>query len=240
MKTLKSVALMLTCGLFTTFTVSSCLDSGDNNYGGFSISLSDSINAIQSAQGTYTGKMYYYDPEKKDDISYKGDSIDVNWSIAGTTMTRGELTMEKFPVNALAVYVTNNHSMDKSKEILSAAQAQQLTTSVIPYGKADSNIATLYLYTIAPKSTKLTFHTVYDNNTHEVVIYFAEAIGVSSNYYYYPVAQWLDNKLQESIAPQMQGNILIDKVTVDGAEHKIATVFGIKGNKGSSDIGGDK
>jgi len=221
MKNQKLTFTTLLCALFISLTVSSCLDSDNDDRGGFTISRTDSIAAMQSVQGSYTGKLYYYDPAKASDNTYKGDSVDINWSVRNTLQTQGELTITNLPVNILAVFLTKSHSLDMSKEILGAATTQTFNTYVKPYGKVSSSIATLYMYTIVPKNLEMTFDVNYENTRHSVKVMFANAITTSDNYYYYPVAQKVNSTFQ--------GNVLIDKVVIDGVEYKIASPFGFKG-----------
>ena len=68
----------------------------------------------------------------------------------------------------------------------------------------------------------MTFYVNYANSSHKVTVSFADYITDAIGYYYYPIAYKADKLFQ--------GNILIEKVTVDGTEHKIGTVFGIKGH----------
>ena len=225
MKNAKSIVLMLICGL-TTFTVSSCLDDGGNNNGGGVIptmTLADSIEACQKSQGMYAGKLYYINPNKNLSTD-KEDSVDVRWTISNSTMTRNRLVMDNFPIKPLALYVNDRTSLDHSKEILEAAETQTLTTNVIPYLKLSTQYSTLFQYSIMPIEEKMEFNVVYENNTHHVVVVFTEKIEDSNGYYYYPISVYHNNLFQ--------GNILIEKVYVDGYEYKIATVFGIKAKKG--------
>ena len=193
MKKLKSITVALALSVATVFSVSSCLDSGNGGTQYPQMSLSDSIEAVNNAIGSFTGKLYYINPTKT--TSNREDSVDVKWRISKETMTRGGMTIENFPIKPLALYVTNMTSMVKSKEILEAAPEQK---------------------------KELEFSVDYAGSAHRVKVIFAEYITDASGYYYYPVA-YKREKL-------FQGNIIINKVTVDGVEHSVGTVFGIKGH----------
>ena len=118
MKKLKSITVALALSVATVFSVSSCLDSGNGGTQYPQMSLSDSIEAVNNAIGSFTGKLYYINPTKT--TSNREDSVDVKWRISKETMTRGGMTIENFPIKPLALYVTNMTSMVKSKEILEA------------------------------------------------------------------------------------------------------------------------
>lgn len=220
MKKLKSITVALALSVATVFSVSSCLDSGNGGTQYPQMSLSDSIEAVNNAIGSFAGKLYYINPTKT--TSNREDSVDVKWRISKETMTRGGMTIENFPIKPLALYVTNMTSMVKSKEILEAAPEQVYTTSLIPYLKLEVSNSSYFQYSILPKKKELEFSVDYAGSAHRVKVIFAEYITDASGYYYYPVA-YKREKL-------FQGNIIINKVTVDGVEHSIGTVFGIKGH----------
>ena len=220
MKKLKSITVALALSVATVFSVSSCLDSGNGGTQYPQMSLSDSIEAVNNAIGSFTGKLYYINPTKT--TSNREDSVDVKWRISKETMTIGGMTIENFPIKPLALYVTNMTSMVKSKEILEAAPEQIYTTSLIPYLKLEVSNSSYFQYSILPKKKELEFSVEYAGSAHRVKVIFAEYITDASGYYYYPVA-YKREKL-------FQGNIIINKVTVDGVEHSVGTVFGIKGH----------
>lgn len=217
---MKSFIYMLLCSTAIVFSLSSCLDSGGNDNPIPTMTLTDSIEATNDVPGIYTGKLYYVDPTKIS--SNKEDSLSITWTIRKDGMTSGYLTTDNFPIRPLALYITNTTSMDQSKEILKAASDQTYTTNVKPYMKLQTTTYNYYQYTIFPKSKTMTFYVNYANTSHKVIVTFADYITDTIGYYYYPIAYKADKLFQ--------GNILIEKVTVDGTEHKIGTVFGFKGH----------
>ena len=221
MKFMKSFIYMLLCSTAVVFSLSSCLDTGENDNPLPTMTLTDSIEAINDVPGIYTGKLYYIDPTKTSS-SNKEDSLIITWTIRKDGMTSGYLTTNNFPIRPLSLYITNTTSMDQSKSILSVAGDQTYTTNVKPYMKLQTTSSNYYQYTIFPKSKEMTFYVNYANSSHKVTVSFADYITDAIGYYYYPIAYKADKLFQ--------GNILIEKVTVDGTEHKIGTVFGIKGH----------
>lgn len=223
MKNAKAMALMLICGLTTTFSLSSCLDNDGGNNGGVipTMTIADSIEACQKTAGNYTGKLYYVNPNKP--YNDREDSVDVTWTISAETIKTNRLVMDNFPIKTLALYVANSGTVDKSKEVLEASASQKLTTDAIPYLKLSTQNSVFYQFNIKTKETRMEFDTEYDGNTHHVIVDFTERIQDSNGYYYYPLAQFYNNVFQ--------GNICIEKVYVDGYEHRIANVFGIKAKK---------
>ena len=221
MKNLKSFTVALFLSIVTAFSVSSCLETENTGNPYPELSLSDSIEAVNNALGSYTGKLYYIDPTKPS--IDREDSLDISWKIEKEGMTRGYMTTENFPIKPLALYVTNTTSIDKSKEILESAPNQTYTTSVVPYLKLEVSNSLFFQYSILPKKKDMTFYVDYNGSSHRVTVTFAEYITDASGYYYYPVAYKKDKLFQ--------GNIIIDKVTVDATEHEIGTVFGIKGHQ---------
>ena len=151
----------------TVFSVSSCLDSGNGGTQYPQMSLSDSIEAVNNAIGSFTGKLYYT-------TSNREDSVDVKWRISKETMTRGGMTIENFPIKPLALYVTNMTSMVKSKEILEAAPEQIYTTSLIPYLKLEVSNSSYFQYSILPKKKELEFSVDYAGSAHRVKVIFAD------------------------------------------------------------------
>ena len=225
MKNAKAMALMLVCGLTTIFSLSSCLDNDGGGNGGVipTMTLADSIEACQKMIGSYSGKLYYINPNKPQSSEDRQDSVDVRCNISSETIKTNSLVMENFPVKPLALYVVNSSSQDKSKEVLEASDTQTLTTNATPYIKLTGQNFLLYQLNIKPKQNTLDFNTEYDGGIHHVTVVFTETIRDLNNYTYYPIAQF-NNGI-------FQGNICIDKVYVDGYEHKITTVFGFKVKK---------
>lgn len=219
----KSLILMLVCGLCTAFLTTSCLETNtdDSNYS--NLTRSDSIASMSAVSGSYTGKLVYNIPATSTTQASK-DSVNCNWTVSSTYQTYGTITVTDFPVSAIAPFLQGTSSTTTAKEILATASTQPLTMYIIPYTTTAYTSGYYYMYSLYMDKT-LSFNTEYNGSSHKVEIQFALAMNSSSSSYDSYDSSGYIYAIAAKYLGQMQGNILVHSVTIDGTEHSVRTYF---------------
>lgn len=212
----KSLILMLVCGLCATFLTTSCLNTDDDNNNSSALSRTDSITSMEHAAGSYTGKILYNVPATSTTTASR-DSVSCTWRVSSDYLTYGKLTVYDLPVSALAPYLQSTGSATSAKEVLAAAPTQSLEMYILPYTISAGTSAYYYMYALYKDGT-LKFSVDYDGSSHDVEIEFASYLYDSSySSYLYSIAA--------KYGSLMQGNILINSITVDSRKFTAQTYF---------------
>lgn len=212
---------MLVCGLFASFALSSCLNDDDNNNDN-ALTRSDSIAAMTSVQGDYSGQLFYYNSEKAQTRTSWTDSVDVRWNVESTAMTYGTLTLKNFPMSVLGDLISSGSATSEVKEVLAVANNQSITTWCVPYAMNTNNSSTVYGFSIYPKTEETSFFVNLNGNSHSIAVKYATSMYFMSSYWYPLAAQ---------AGRAMQGYVIISQVTVDGNIYKIESPLFFYGSK---------
>ena len=142
------------------------------------------------------------------------DSISCNWQITPTDST---LRMSNFPVSVLAMGV---RSTDARKILLNGG-VTEFRAMIIPYFNdiIDKGYYTCWLL---PVDYMLNFTIDYQGTSHTVKVDFTDLM-FSYNTPYYGILEYFDR--------EMQSNILIKDVVVDGTTYtteRITKIYGVK------------
>jgi hypothetical protein len=150
MKNLKFIFLALGC--IAALSLTSCLESNDDDNTGLSKAQRDQCFAV--VRGSYTGKLLYQNRDSQHPI----DTIDVSWSIGADTM----LVLRPFPAKAVAEQINDT-------ELRKALLEQGYTTELkcyLGFYRNDSEVEFL----LAP--VKIDIPVAYQDKTHTLSVYF--------------------------------------------------------------------
>lgn len=214
MNKMKTKILMLLCLVCTAFCATSCLNSDDNGSTYVPLTPAEKHMICVETSGSYNGYVYFVKEEDKQ----KADSAAVTFIVSDST-----LTMNNYPVKSISPYISDSNA----KSVLANAPAAQVNFNFIGYEIQSGSAATGNAYSLwmLPAYNEYKFTTTYTDSeakSHSIDIYFTNGMQYYS-YVYYGMASY-QNK-------QMQANIIVKSVAVDGNTYSVGMVFGMKATK---------
>jgi hypothetical protein len=200
-----------------TWGLSSCLGSDDNdNTTTFrNLTQSEKTKSLIEAQGTYSGRLYYYDNQNQT------DSIDLRWTLTGNDSV---LTISEFPIKAFSNSVIADTA---TINILKNYGTKELIFTLHPYYNTRFD-GGYYSYSLLPNMGSEVI-TPSDEDTQKGIVtikfanYFLDYTINGQPIYTYPFAEYFNS--------QMQGYILIDELVVNNRSFSVGKAYYFYGEK---------
>jgi hypothetical protein len=216
MKKYHSFLVLLLCSI-TVFSLSSCLDDGDDNNDNYvNLSSAQRVSLLYNSAGSYTGKMYY--PKNSNTVA--ADSLDFQMTLTPKITSEGDTCHSvgiSLPLAAFKNYVSGTDST-----IVKEAGTAEVTAVATPYSVQYSNFVNqnLYLCLFIPTDVTVT----QGNNT--IAIHFETQNQLSFAGNYYAPYLYLNTSSKET-----EGYLLVKNVTINKTTYDIERPFILHGKK---------
>lgn len=152
--------------LSAVLLMSSCLSDEDEPTGLKELTPAEKQAAIQNAQGTYSGKIFFYNPISES--TEQTDSMEINWRV---TESDSVFYTNEFPLSIFANYMED---MDV-KNILQAAGKAEFQTTIHPYMKENLEKYTYYIFSME-RNNSISATMEYAGNVHVIAVKFANSV----------------------------------------------------------------